>query len=81
MATPARDPACYSAVEGAQAGSPALGQLHHSKGHDPPWCDQRHHWCAAHPPRYAGRPSRAQPLRDEGPACGGPPLWGNAAEL
>lgn len=35
MATPARDPACYSAVKRAQAGSPALGQLHHSKGHDP----------------------------------------------
>ncbi len=31
MATPARDPACYSALEGEQAGSPAFGQLHHSK--------------------------------------------------
>jgi hypothetical protein len=26
---PARDPACYSAVKGAQAGSPATGELHH----------------------------------------------------
>jgi hypothetical protein len=31
---PARDPACYSAVKGAQAGSPATGELHHHPGHD-----------------------------------------------
>lgn len=31
---PARDPACYSAGKGAQAGSPATGELHHLQGHD-----------------------------------------------
>ena len=31
---PAGEPACYSAVKGAQAGSPATSELHHHQGHD-----------------------------------------------
>ncbi len=32
---PAEEPACYSAVKGAQAGSPATSELHHHQGRDP----------------------------------------------